>query len=411
MAAATRFALAPCVVALAAGAVRRSAATAGGVFLCFVHHDGRQIAIVPFDLLANQLFDRVDVFGIGFGGDGEGLAGTAGAAGTADAVNIVFGMDWHVVVEDVADVGDVETARRDVGGNQQFQLAVAETGEHLHARSLVHVAMQRTGIELILGQRTEQFGNLDLAVTEDDRVLQVVGLGLDEISQHFALVPWLGSRLHQPLGDVGGRTGGFRNFDPHRRLQELLGELRDFRRHGSREEQRLAGKGNQFADALDIGNEAHVEHTIGLVDDENFHSGQQKLAALEMVQHAAGRRDQHISAALELLFLLVERYAADQQSDVELVVLAVADEVFFHLGGQFAGRLKDERARHACPRATLFEACDHRQHERCRLAGAGLGDTQHVLAEQRMWNSACLDRRRLGVAGIGDCGKDLRRKA
>ena len=39
-------------------------------------------------------------------------------AGAADAVDIVLGMDRHVVVEDVADVGDVEAARRDVRGHQ-----------------------------------------------------------------------------------------------------------------------------------------------------------------------------------------------------------------------------------------------------------------------------------------------------
>ena len=54
-----------------------------------------------------------------------------GPAGAADAVDIVFGVDRHVVVEDVADVGDVEAARRDVGGDQELQLAVAETGEQL----------------------------------------------------------------------------------------------------------------------------------------------------------------------------------------------------------------------------------------------------------------------------------------
>ena len=49
-----------------------------------------------------------------------------GAAGAADAVDVILGVDRHVEVEDVADVRDVEAARGDVRGDQQLQLAVAE---------------------------------------------------------------------------------------------------------------------------------------------------------------------------------------------------------------------------------------------------------------------------------------------
>jgi hypothetical protein len=38
---------------------------------------------------------------------------------------------------------------------------------------------------------------------------------------------------------------------------------------------------------------------------------------------------------------------------LRLVVLAVFLEILVHLGGQFAGRLENERARHARPRAAL----------------------------------------------------------
>ena len=47
---------------------------------------------------------------------------------------------------------------------------------------------------------------------------------------------------------------------------------------------------------------------------------------------------------------------------------------------QFAGRLKDQRARHARPRATSLEPGQHRQHEGRGLAGSGLRDAEHVAA-------------------------------
>ena len=131
-----------------------------------------------------------------------------------------------------------------------------------------------------------------------------------------------GSRpvLHQELGDGGDRGRRPRHLDPHRIVQELLGDALDFRRHGRGEEQRLARERHQLADALDVGDEAHVEHAVGFVDDQELDAGEQQPPALEMIEQAAGRRDQHVDAARQLGVLVVERDAADDQRDVELVV-------------------------------------------------------------------------------------------
>ena len=82
-------------------------------------------------------------------------------------------------------------------------------------------------------------------------------------------------------------------------------------------------------------------------------------------------------------------------------------EVLFDLRGELARRLEDQRARHARPGAALLQPRQHRQHEGCGLAGAGLGDAQHVLALQRVRDGAGLDRGRHGIAGVGDCGETL----
>ena len=49
-----------------------------------------------------------------------------------------------------------------------------------------------------------------------------------------------------------------------------------------------------------------------LVDDEDLDAGQKQPPALEMIEQAAGRCDQHVGAARDDLVLLVERNAADQ---------------------------------------------------------------------------------------------------
>src|SRR3546814_18548466 len=59
-------------------------------------------------------------------------------------------------------------------------------------------------------------------------------------------------------------------------VEKLVGELLDRRGHRRREQQRLALLGQLGADFLDIGDEPHVEHPIGLVYHEQLARGQER---------------------------------------------------------------------------------------------------------------------------------------
>jgi len=146
----------------------------------------------------------------------------------------------------------------------------------------------------------------------------------------------------------------------------------------------------------------NVEHAIGFVDDEDFDAVEQDLATLGEIEQAAGGGDQHVGAAGDLGFLIAERNAADQQREIELMVNAIFAEGFLDLGGEFASRLEDQRARHARPGSSLFQHGQHRQREGRRLAGSGLGDAQDVAPLKRIGNGLFLDRRRRVVAGRFD---------
>ena len=83
----------------------------------------------------------------------------------------------------------------------------------------------------------------------------------------------------------------------------------------------------------------------------------------------------------------------------ELVVDAVFLEALLHLGGELARRGQDQRARHACPRASGFEPRQHRQHVAGGLAGAGLRDAEHVAAGHGDRDGLHLDGSGFGIAG------------
>ena len=104
-----------------------------------------------------------------------------------------------------------------------------------------------------------------------------------------------------------------RDFDPRGIVQEGFGDAADFRRHRRGEEQGLPRERNELADALDVRDEAHVEHAVGFVDHQKLHAGEQELAAFEMVEKAARRGDQDVDPAGDLGILVTEGNAADQE--------------------------------------------------------------------------------------------------
>jgi len=166
-------------------------------------------------------------------------------------------------------------------------------------------------------------------------------------------------------------------------------------------------KRHQLADALDVGNEAHVEHPVGFVDHQQLDPGQQQSAALGVVEQPAGRRDQDIDAARQLDILVAERDATDQQGDVQFLPGAVTVKILLDLGREFAGRFQDQGSGHSRPGTAFLQQGEHGKNEGRGLAGAGLGDAENVAAGQDMWNGLFLDGGGDRVAGRCDCGEHL----
>ena len=64
------------------------------------------------------------------------------ASSAPDAMDVGVGSVGHVEVEDVRDAVDIETTRRDVGGDHDREMSALETAEGLLALSLCTIAVQ-----------------------------------------------------------------------------------------------------------------------------------------------------------------------------------------------------------------------------------------------------------------------------
>jgi nanoRNase/pAp phosphatase (c-di-AMP/oligoRNAs hydrolase) len=83
-------------------------------------------------------------------GDGQAIA--TSTARTANAVSVVFGFHGQAKVEHVRDGGHVNAAGCHVSGDQDLNLAVAQSHQAAIAQALAQSAVQSNGIKTILLQ-------------------------------------------------------------------------------------------------------------------------------------------------------------------------------------------------------------------------------------------------------------------
>ncbi len=174
-----------------------------------------------------------------------------------------------VVVDDVADALDVETTRGDVGGDENVERTVLELVDRALALGLHDVAVDRGRGETAGAQPLGQILGGLLRAHEDDHRLE--GLDLEDTGQRVELA--LVGDEDPPLGDVRRRRRLRLDGDFLRILEVLLRQPADRARHGRGEQRDLLGVGGVGEDALDVLLEAHGEHLVGLVEDEELELG------------------------------------------------------------------------------------------------------------------------------------------
>ena len=92
-------------------------------------------------------------------------------------------------------------------------------------------------------------------------------------------------------------------YHPFGLEQDLAGELRNLGRHGRRKELCLPLIRQHRHDLTHVADEAHVEHAVGLVDDEVFALAQIGAALLREIEKPARRGNQNVDAAAQRLDL------------------------------------------------------------------------------------------------------------
>ena len=155
--------------------------------------------------------------------------------------------------------------------------------------------------------------------------------------------------------------------------------------------------GDLLEDRLDVGQEAEVEHLVGLVEHEGAHGGQVEVALAGEVEQPAGGADDDLDAGPQRLDLRLVGPAAVDGEHPGAEQATGALEVFGDLNAQLTGGNDDQRERPAAfgvSGAAGRDALEHRDAEREGLAGAGARLADDVGAVERDGQRERLDRER-----------------
>src|SRR5690625_284035 len=94
------------------------------------------VVFLPRDAFAGVALDIAEVIFFAAINEGDRFSGCFGAAGAADAVDVIFGLVGRVEVDDVRDGIDVDAAPSHVCCNEDVELALLESGKRALALAL-----------------------------------------------------------------------------------------------------------------------------------------------------------------------------------------------------------------------------------------------------------------------------------
>ena len=241
--------------------------------------------------------------------EGDRDTGVSRAGGAPDAVQVHLLVLGAVVVHDVRDVLDVEATRGDLGRDEHSGPALTEAVQVALAHRLLQVAVDR---DRLAAESLEVLDETVGHVLRADEHVDVAAFGrLEDACQQARLVHPVD--LHEVLVHVRcGLTLGEVRAGERRADHVAARHAHDRGRHRRAEQHRVPVDRAGLDEPLDVGQEAHVEHLVSLVEDERAHVGEVERAAVEVVDQPARRPDDDVHAALERCgLLLVGRSAVD----------------------------------------------------------------------------------------------------
>ena len=209
---------------------------------------------------------------------------------------------------------------------------------------------------------------------------------------------------------LGGGVAA-RDFHFQRVMQQLFRQRLDLVGEGRGEEQVLTTRRQLRQHAANVVDEAHVQHTVGFVQHQDFDVIELHRVLVFQIQQTPRCCHQHVHAAAQLHHLRVNAYPAENYQRTNVEVAAVFTHVLANLGRQLAGWGEDQRTHRTTAfgvRLVFYQQLQQRQGKARGLTGTGLRACHQVTALQNGRYGLLLDRGWLNVALLCDGAQNFR---
>ncbi len=271
----------------------------------------------------------------------NGRALCSGARRAADPVQVCFLIFWALVVHDVGNVLNVDAAGSHIRCDEDVDLALLERTQRTFTSALPQIPVQRAHRETTPLQIIGEGGRGPLGLHEHDR--SPSPLRLQNARQNFRFVEGvravgelvnLGDRCALVIRILGTNVGGL--------THETTRQRDDRARHGRGEEHGVPAARHLRQEPLHVGEEAQVQHLIGLIQHHRVHVVELEDSAVGQVDEAPGRAHHDLHPLLQCLHLRLKSHATVDVHDARRQVLRRDTQIVRNLLTQLAGRQNDQ---------------------------------------------------------------------
>ena len=176
-----------------------------------------------WNLALEQFFDIRQVLHFIRAHQRDRLARRTGTAGATDAVDVIFRCIGQFIVNHKRQLINIEAARGDFGGNQDFHFALFEFIERLGAFKLRTITVDGGGGKAVADQFAGKVIGIDFAACKNQHLLHIAGFNQVCQQRMFAR----GGNFVSLMCNQLGWCIAARDFDHHRVAHKLIRESLD----------------------------------------------------------------------------------------------------------------------------------------------------------------------------------------
>lgn len=353
--------------------------------------------------------------------ESSGNTSVSGTTGTTDTMDVVIDISREIVVDDVGDVGNIQTTSSDSSGDQNRAATVAEHLQSALTLTLSAVTVNGSSGEVLVDQEVGQRISHALGLNENKG--ETTGVGVENVEKDRALVNIL--NVLDLLGDVLRGGTNTTNGQEDVVLEEIAGEDLDVAGEGGREHESLAlvdlGHVLTLNDTANLGLETHVKHAISLIKDKVLDVAEGDTATLDEIDKTTRSSDKKIAAALDLAKLRADIGTTVDDARTDPRTVGELASLIVDLRDQLTGGSKNESGGVGLALTTISTSGaggngrgtsverlgENGEEETTSLAGTSLGASHQITATHDNGDGVLLDRSGDVVAGELNVGNEV----